>query len=114
MAAWKLTVRNGSDVSRLKFDNLDEALEETRKLIESISAEAPLGQVNAIREYEPERLVKARLEITGKGLISPPTAGVDIRGDNSLLGFSGGVSRRPLDGDTAKQIVTSMREALAS
>jgi hypothetical protein len=59
-------------------------------------------------------LVKARLEITGKGLISPPTAGVDIRGDNSLLGFSGGVSRRPLDGDTAKQIVTSMREALAS
>ncbi len=50
--------------------------------------------------------------MSGKGFISPPTAGVDIRGDNSLLGFSGGVSRKPLEGETAKQIVESMRETL--
>jgi hypothetical protein len=113
VAAWKLTVREGSDVTRLKFDDLDQALEETRARIEAISAGEPLGKISAIRDYEPEKLVKARLEITGKGLIKPPTAGVDIHGDNSIVGFSGGVSRKELEGSTPAQIVHSMRESLS-
>jgi hypothetical protein len=114
LAAWKLTVREGSDVRRLKFDDLDEALEEMKSRIETIAASEPLGKINAIRDYEPETLIKARLEITGKGLVRPPTAGVDVRGDNSLVAFSGGVSRKELDGHTAAQAVASMREALTS
>lgn len=105
-------MREGSDVRRLKFDDLDEALEEMKTRIEAIASGEPLNSISAIREYDPATLVKARLEVTGKGLIKPPTAGVDVRGDNSLVVFSGGVSRRELSGNTAAQAVASMREAL--
>jgi len=113
MADWKLTVRDGSDVSRLSFDDLDSALEEALSRIEQILDRPPLGTVKAIRDYEPEKLVKARIEVSGKGFFSPPTAGVDVRGDNSLLGYAGGVSRQPVEGQTAAQVVAAMRETLS-
>ncbi|MEX0620703.1 MAG: hypothetical protein WD181_03910 [Solirubrobacterales bacterium] len=112
MADWKLTVRDGSDVSRSKFDNLDAMLDEVRARIEQITARPPLGKVNAIRDYEPDKLVKARIEISGKGFFSPPTAGVDVRGDNSLVVYAGSVSRKPIEGRTAEQVVDAMRETL--
>jgi hypothetical protein len=113
MADWKLTVREGSDVSRQKFDDLDSALEAAQVWIEEITDRPGLGTVKAIRDYEPSKLVKARVEVSGKGLFSPPTAGVDVHGDNSLLGYAGGVSRKPLEGKTATQVVEAMREALS-
>jgi hypothetical protein len=113
MADWKLTVRNGSDVSRLKFDDLGAALDEARTRIEQITDHPPLRTVKAIRDYEPEKQVKARIEISGKGFFSPPTAGVDVRGDNSLVGYAGGVSRQPIEGQTAAQVVEAMRETLS-
>jgi hypothetical protein len=112
LAAWKLTIRDGSQVSRLKFDNLDEALEQARQTIEQVLDREPLKKEKVIREYEPEVQVKARVEISGKGLFSPPTAGVDVRGDNSLVSYTGGVARKPLQGDTPKQVIEAMREAL--
>jgi hypothetical protein len=112
LADWKLTVRDGSDVSRLKYGSLDEALEEARLRIDEVLAREPLKKVKAIRDYEPEILVKARIEVSGKGLFSPPTAGVDVNGDNSLMAFAGGVVRKPLRGETSKQVVEAMREAL--
>ena len=57
-----------------------------------------LKTVKAIRDYPPENQVKSRVEITGKGFFRPPGGGIDVRGDNSLRGFSGGVSRRVLPG----------------
>ena len=113
MADWKLTVRDGSDVSRVKFDDLDAALDAARTRIEEITDRPPLGKVKAIREYEPEKLVKARVEISGKGFFSPPTAGVDIRGDNTLAGYTGGVSRKPIEGNTPAQVIHAMRETLS-
>ena len=112
MADWKLTVRDGSDVNRLRFDSLDAALAQARERIEAILSREPLDKVGAIRDYEPEKLVKARIEISGKGFLSPPTAGVDVRGDNTLLGFAGGVTRKPLEGRTTEQVIEAMRETL--
>jgi hypothetical protein len=113
MADWKLTVREGSNVQRQKFDDLDSALEAARARIEDITGLPELGTVKAIRDYEPAKLIKARLEVSGKGLFSPPTAGVDVHGDNSLLGYAGAVSRKPLEGKTASQVVEALREALS-
>jgi hypothetical protein len=112
VADWKLTVRDGSDVRRLKFDDLDAALDAALAEIEQITGRAPVGEVKAIRDYEPEKQVRARIEISGKGFFSPPTAGVDVRGDNSLIGYAGGVSRQAIEGQTAKQVVEGMRETL--
>lgn len=112
MAAWKLTVREGSTVTRTDFDDLDSAISAAREKAAEILAGEPMKPVKAIRDYEPAQLVRARIEISGKGWISPPTAGVDIQGDLSLTGFTGGVRRKPLEGDSLRQVFGEIREAL--
>lgn len=113
MAKWKMTVRDGSDVSRMRFDDLDKALDSARTQIDEIISRPPLGTVKAIRDYDPEKLVKARIEISGKGLLSPPTAGIDVRGDNTLAGYTGAVSRKPIEAGNTDQVFDALREALA-
>ena len=112
-ARWKVTVRYGSDVSREGYDELDDALAAAEKAADEVLGDAPLGTVKAFRDYTPDQLVKARIEITGKGLISPPTAGVDIQGDGGMLAFTGGVRRKPLEAKSRKQVFAAIRQALA-
>lgn len=114
MAAWKLTVRDGSSVTRTDYDDLDSALTAARETAAGILAGAPMKPVKAIRDYEPAKLVRARIEISGKGWISPPTAGLDIQGDLSLTGFTGGVRRRPLEGDSLREVFLEIRDALVA
>ena len=99
-------------MTRTDFDSLDPALDAAREKASEIMAGAPMKPVKAIRDYEPAQLVRARIEISGKGWISPPTAGLDIQGDLSLTGFTGGVRRKPLEGDSLRQIFGEIREAL--
>ena len=113
MAAWKVTVRNGSTVQRRSFDDLDAALDEAERQTREIVAEGPMAPAKAFREYEPSELVRARIEISGKGLIRPPTAGVDVQGDQSLIGFIGGVRRRPIEARDESGIFEAIRKALA-
>ncbi len=114
MANWKLTIRHGSDVSRRSFDDLEDALDATRVAAEEVIAEGSLDTVKAIRDYEPSQIVNARLEISGKGLFRPPTAGIDIQGDLSLIPYAGGVRRRTLGGSTLPQAIKSLRMFLGS
>jgi hypothetical protein len=113
LAAWKVTVRNGSTVQRQAFDDLEAALAEARRQTDAIVAEGPMAPAKAFREYEPSELVRARIEISGKGLLRPPTAGVDIQGDQSLVGFIGGVKRKPIEAKDEDGIFAAIREALA-
>lgn len=113
MAAWKLTVRHGSDVSRLGFDDLDAAVEALRARAREIKAEGPLDRVQSLRDFEPSEQVHARLEISGKGLFRPPTAGVDVMGDGSFVAYSGGVRRDPLQTgseDPFRAVASALRE----
>lgn len=114
MANWKVTVRHGSDVSRERFDDLEEALAFAREAAEQVVDEGPLEMVKAIRDYGPAQIVNARVEITGKGLLRPPTAGIDIHGDLSIVPYAGGVRRKLLDGSTIPQAIKSLRMALQS
>ena len=109
MAKWKLTVRRGSDVSRKSFDDLDEALAAARHAADEVIADGPLKKVSAIREYEPAQIVNARIEITGKGLFKPPTAGIDIQGDLSIVPYAGGVRRQTLAGASVPEAIKSVK-----
>lgn len=111
---WKLTVRHGSDVSRQSFDDLDEAVEAARSAADEILAEGPLTRVQAIRDYEPGQIVNARVEISGKGIFSPPTAGIDIQGDLTIIPYAGGVRRKLLEGSTIAQAIKSVKMSLSS
>lgn len=114
MANWKLTVRHGPDVKRQSFDDLDDALGAARKAADEVIAEGPLDSVSAIRDYEPGQIVNARIEISGKGFFSPPTAGFDIQGDLSVIAYAGGFKRQTLDGSTVAQAIKSLLDYLGT
>ena len=101
--SYRITVRRGPKVERDGCDTLDEAL----ALVERHAREArPRDAVEAVgRRYEPGDLVAARIEIKGPG----GRAGLDVRGDGSLVAYTGRVRRRTLEG---KDPLKSLREAL--
>lgn len=97
MSRWKLTVRHGSDVDHAQFDALDEAVAAMRERALSIRSEGPARPVRSLRDYDPGDQVHARLQLSGRGLLRKPTAGVDVRGDGTFVPFRGGVVREELD-----------------
>jgi hypothetical protein len=97
MGAWKLTVRDGSDVEHASFDDLGEAVAAMRARALEVRAEGPAKGVASLRDFGPEEQVRARLQLTGKGWLRKPVAGVDVRGDGTFMPFRGSVRREELD-----------------
>jgi hypothetical protein len=95
--SWKLTVRHGSDVDHAGFDDLGEAVAAMRQRAMDIRAEGPVTRVSALRDFEPKDQVHARLQLSGRGLLRKPVAGVDVRGDGTFMPYRGGVRREELD-----------------
>jgi hypothetical protein len=112
MAAWKLTIRHGSDVSHESFDGLDEAVEAMRTRALAIRAEGPAKTVSALRDFGPEQQVHARLQLAGKGLFRKPIAGIDVRGDGTFMPYKGGVAREELDPSGYETPFDAVRETL--
>jgi hypothetical protein len=110
---WKLTVRAGSDVSHEAFDDLDRAVEAMRERAMKIRAgRGPAQPVSALREFEPEDQVQARLQLAGAGLLRRPVAGVDLRGDGAFVAYRGGVRREELP-TGERTAFEAVRETLA-
>lgn len=112
MAAWKLTVRHGSDVSHESFDDLGEAVAEMRRRALAIRAGGPAKPVSALRDFEPADQVQARLQLSGRGLLRRPAAGVDVRGDGTFMPFRGGLGREELDPSAHETPFDLVRETL--
>jgi hypothetical protein len=110
--SWKLTVRHGSDVSHERFDELGEAVAEMRQRALAIRAEGPAKPVSALRSFGPEQQVHARLQLTGRGLLRKPVAGVDVRGDGTFMPYRGGVRREELDPTDYATPFDAVRETL--
>jgi len=58
---------------------------------------APAKEVSALKKFGPEDQVRARLQLSGKGWLRKPVAGVDVRGDGTFMPFRGAVRREELD-----------------
>ncbi len=113
MAAWKLTVRHGSDVEHEKFDDLERAVAEMRRRALAIRAEGPAKPVSALRDFGPGDQVNARLQLSG-GRLRGPVAGVDVRGNGEFVPYRGGMRREELDPsrhDTPFDVVRETLEA---
>jgi hypothetical protein len=81
-----------------------------------IRSEGPVKAVSSLRDYGPGDQVHARLQLTGRGLLRKPVAGVDLRGDGTFVPFRGGVGREELDPsghDTPFDLVRETLEAEA-
>ena len=112
MPSWKLTVRHGSDVDHAGFDDLSEAVTAMRERALEIRAEGPAKKVSVVRDFEPGDQVQARLQLSGKGLLRKPVAGVDVRGDGTFMPYRGGVRREELDPTDHESPFDLVRETL--
>jgi hypothetical protein len=112
MAAWKLTVRHKSDAEHESFEELDEAVAAMRERALAIRAEGPAKQVSALRDFAPADQVHARLQLSGKGFLRKPTAGVDVHGDGTFMPFRGGIGREELDPTSYDTPFDAVRETL--
>lgn len=112
MAAWKLTVRDGSEVSHEGFDDLGEAVAAMRERAMAIRAKGPVEGSKVLERFTPEKQVRARLQLSGKGILRKPAAGVDVRGDGTFMPFSGGVWREELDPSEHDSPFDLVRETL--
>jgi len=95
--SWKLTIRAGAEVDHDGFDDLAAAVAAMRERALKIRAEAPPKTSNLIRTFKPEDQVRARLELSGRGLLHKPVAGIDVRGDGTFVPYRGGLRREELD-----------------
>jgi hypothetical protein len=110
--SWKLTVRHGSDVAHERFNDLDEAVARMRERALAIRAAGPVKPVSMLRDFEPGQQVQARLQLTGKGLLRKPAAGVDVRGDGTFVPYRGGITREEMDPTEYDTPFDVVREAL--
>jgi hypothetical protein len=77
-----------------------------------IRAGAPARKVAMLREFKPSDQVRARLQISGKGRLRKPVAGIDVRGDGTFVPFRGGLGRRELDPSGHETPFDAVRETL--
>lgn len=110
--SWKLTVRHGSDVEHESFEGLDEAVAAMRERALAIRGEGPVRGVSALRDFGPEQQVHARLQLSGRGLLRKPVAGIDVRGDGTFMPYRGGVRREELDPSGHDTPFDAVRETL--
>jgi hypothetical protein len=107
-----LTVRVGPEVSHSDFEDLGEAVATMRERALAIRAEGPRKTTTMLREFKPSDQVHARLQISGRGRLRKPTAGVDVRGDGAFMPYRGGVGRAELDSTNHETPFDLVRETL--
>jgi hypothetical protein len=84
-------------VDHSSFEGLDEAVDAMRDRAFEIRAQGPVEAVSSLRDFGPREQVRARLQLSGRGLARKPIAGIDVRGDGTFMPFSGSVRREELD-----------------
>lgn len=110
---WRITVRHGSKVSKLRAESAGEALDAVRDTIDRVRREGNLRSVSAFREYKPGQRVHCRIEMNGPGLLRPPSGGVDVMGDGAIVAYAGAVRKEVLPADTVDEALEGLRDALA-
>ena len=109
---WKLTVRSGAEVEHDSFDDLDAAVTAMRERALWIRAAAPPKTTNLLRTFKPADQVQGRLELSGRGLLRKPVAGIDVRGDGTFVPYRGGLQREELDSSDHDTPFDLVRETL--
>ena len=114
MSAWKVTVRRGPKVTRDGYDSLDEALAAAREAADRTRREGRLPAINALRDFTPDQRVQCRVEVSGKGFLRAPEAGIDVMGDGSIVPYTGAIRKQRLEASGLDEAIESLRGALGS
>jgi hypothetical protein len=94
MASYRLKVRVGSKVERSRHDDAETAIAALESRAAELQRTARRKPVDIkISRFDPVQQVTARLELAGPGV----RAGVDVRGDGSVEGWTGRFRREVLE-----------------
>jgi hypothetical protein len=117
VSSWRVTVRVGPKVEKVRTDTLEEALDELEARTRvAAMAEGRRGTVDLrYRTFEPGDQVVARSEIRGPGRWRPRVrAGLDVRGDGDVQAWTGGVGRALVEPDGRETPYQALRRTLQS
>jgi len=112
---WTLTVRAGPRVERLRFDQLEAALDAAEVRGTELARDAPRHAMDLkFKRIEPVEQVAARIELAGPERLVPSVrAGVDVRGDGSSEAYLGRARRRLVDRRRGESSWAALRRVLA-
>lgn len=108
---WRLTIRHGSQVEREEFSSAEEALAELRSRAIKVLGEGSLKEIDSIRTFTPDQRVAARMGITAPGLLRRE-AGMDVKGDGTLLPYTGAIRKEPIELDEGQDPYEALAGAL--
>jgi hypothetical protein len=113
---WKLTVRSGPRVERVRFDTLEQVLAAVERRGRELEAAAPRRAFDArYKRFEPIEQVAARIEVAGPQRMLPSVrAGVDVRGDGSSEAYLGRVRRELIEQRRGESVYGALRRAVAA
>jgi hypothetical protein len=107
---WKITVRDGPRVEKLRAAGLEEALELVEREGRVLSARPGRRAVELrSRAFTPQQQVAGRVELAGPGV----RAGVDVRGDGAAEAWTGRVRRRVVEQEGRESPYDALRRVLA-
>ena len=116
MSAWRLTVRTGPRVQRLRADTLEQALELLETEVRAAATTTHRGAIDVrVRRFEAADQVATRAELRGPGRWRPAVrAGLDVRGDGAVEAWTGRVRREPIEPASDETPYDALRRALQS
>jgi hypothetical protein len=108
--SWRVTVRRGPKVERLRAETLEEALDALETETRVAANTTRLGTIDLrVRRFEPADQVAARVELRGPGA----RAGFDVRGDGSVQAWTGRIRRRLVEPEGDETVYEALRRSVA-
>jgi hypothetical protein len=116
LAKFGLKIREGSTVTKAKFDSADQLFEQVERRAHELSDQADGKAVDSMfKEYEAIELVYSRLEVSiPKGAIKKAHGGIDVRRDGSIEGYVGLTNRTEIEPRPGETVVQALRRELRS
>jgi len=107
--SWRVTVRDGPRVAKLRAAALEEALDAVEREGRALAA-GPGRRTIDLRahRFTPQQQVAGRVEIAGPGV----RAGVDVRGDGAAEAWTGRVRRRVVGQQARESPYDALRRVL--
>jgi hypothetical protein len=111
VSGWRITVRTGPEIEKLRPESLEAALDAVEMHARAAANTERRAPIDAkVRRYEAGDQVAARVELSGPGV----AAGVDVRGDGAVQAWTGRWRRRPLELEEGETVYEALRRTLQS
>jgi hypothetical protein len=106
---WRIVVRDGPRVVKLRAAGLDEALDLVEREGRALAAGPGRRTVDLrARSFTPQQQVAGRVELRGPGV----RAGVDVRGDGAAEAWTGRVRRSVIEREPRESPYDALRRVL--